>query len=185
MTGVQTCALPICKREALQIAPEARLAEEPERGGLWQKLRRGLTMTHTELVDKMSAAFQGRVTLDDATLEYLEEILISADLGVDTSLALVERVRANATRDQASSPARLRKLLADEMAGLLEELPRTPAPRLPRPAAPGAMGRPRLTLVVGVNGVGKTTTIGKLAKRQIDAGRSVVLAAGEDRKSVV
>jgi fused signal recognition particle receptor len=167
------------KREALQIAPEARLAEEPERGSLWQKLRRGLTMTHTELVEKMGAAFQGRVTLDDATLEYLEEILIAADLGVDTSLALVERVRANATRDQASSPARLRKLLADEMAGLLEELPGKASPRLARPATPGAAGRPRLTLVVGVNGVGKTTSIAKLARLAQRQGQRVMLAAGD------
>ncbi|HVR08470.1 MAG TPA: signal recognition particle-docking protein FtsY, partial [Thermoanaerobaculia bacterium] len=170
------------RREALAIAPEARLPEEPERAGLWQKLRRGLTMTHTELIEKMGAAFQGRVTLDDATLEYLEEILIAADLGVDTSLALVERVRNNATRDQASSPGRLRKLLADEMAGLLEELPARPAggrPRLAPKAAAGAGGRPRLTLVVGVNGVGKTTSIAKLARLAQLQGRRVMLAAGD------
>jgi fused signal recognition particle receptor len=167
------------KREALQIAPEARLAEEPERGSLWQKLRRGLTMTHTELVEKMSAALQGRVTLDDATLDYLEEILISADLGVDTSLALVERVRANATRDQASSPARLRKLLADEMASLLEELPRQPSPRLAHLVTPDAGRRPQLTLVVGVNGVGKTTSIAKLARLAQRQGQRVMLAAGD------
>jgi fused signal recognition particle receptor len=173
------------RRDALQIAPETRLPEEAERGGLWQKLRRGLTMTHTELVEKMSAAFQGRVTLDDATLEYLEEILIAADLGVNTSLALVERVRANATRDQAGSPARLRKLLADEMAGLLEELPTTrtaPSPRLARPATGGIIGgagRPQLTLVVGVNGVGKTTSIAKLARLAQRQGQRVMLAAGD------
>ncbi len=170
--------------EVLQIAPEARLPEEPEEGGLWQKLRRGLTMTHTELIDKMSAAFQGRVTLDDATLEYLEEILIAADLGVDTSLALVERVRKNATRDQAASPARLRKLLADEMAGLLEEMPRAGSP-LGRPSPPKAAGcpgghrPPQLTLVVGVNGVGKTTSIAKLARLAQRQGERVMLAAGD------
>jgi fused signal recognition particle receptor len=156
------------KRDTLEIAPEARPPEEPERGRLWQKLRRGLTMTHTELIEKMGAAFQGRVTLDDATLEYLEEILISADLGVDTSLALVERVRKNATRDQASSPARLRKLLADEMAGLLEEVPARTTPR-----------RPQLTLVVGVNGAGKTTSIAKLARLAQRQGQRVMLAAGD------
>ncbi|MBV8200359.1 MAG: signal recognition particle-docking protein FtsY [Acidobacteria bacterium] len=187
------------RRDALVIAPETRPPEEPERGGLWQKLRRGLTMTHTELAEKMSAALKGRATLDDATLEYLEEILIAADLGVETSLALVERVRANATRDQAASPARLRKLLADEMAGLLEELPaaRTaPSPRPARPAAGaagasgaagssgtvgaiGARGRPQLTLVVGVNGVGKTTSIAKLARLAQRRGQRVMLAAGD------
>jgi fused signal recognition particle receptor len=147
-------------------------------------------MTHTELVEKMSAAFQGRTTLDDATLEYLEEILIAADLGVETSLALVERVRANATRDQAASPAKLRKLLADEMAGLLEELPGTVGAtganraREARGAggaggAPGGRGRPLLTLVVGVNGVGKTTSIAKLARLAQRQGQRVMLAAGD------
>jgi fused signal recognition particle receptor len=177
-------------RDVLELAPEARLPEEAEPGGFWKKLQRGLTMTHTELIEKMSAAFHGQATLDDATLEYLEEILIGADLGVETALELVARVKKNATRDQASSPARLRKLLADEMAGLLEEMPRTPAPSAPRAAvgavaaagAVGAAGRrtaPQLTLVVGVNGVGKTTSIAKLARLAQRQGQRVMLAAGD------
>ena len=194
------------ERDVLELAPEARLPEEAEPGGFWKKLQRGLTMTHTELIEKMSAAFHGQATLDDATLEYLEEILIAADLGVETALELVARVKKNATRDQASSPARLRKLLADEMAGLLEELPRAPllqasqgsrASRTPParlapsvPPAPGAapaevraVGRrtaaPQLTLVVGVNGVGKTTSIAKLARLAQRQGQRVMLAAGD------
>jgi len=213
------------ERDVLELAPEARLPEETEAGSFWNKLRRGLTMTHTELIEKMSAAFQGQTTLDDATLEYLEEILIAADLGVETSLELVERVKRNATRDQSSSPARLRKLLADEMAGLLEELPRTPlvptsrtsrtsrtsaasrflqaSPGSPAsPASPGSQGSrrpgaahampsppatsarpagrvPQLTLVVGVNGVGKTTSIAKLARLAQRQGQLVMLAAGD------
>jgi fused signal recognition particle receptor len=171
------------KSATLELAPETRPQDEAEQRGFWQKLKRGLTMSHTELLDKMGAAFEGRVTLDDATLEYLEEILISADLGVDTSLALVERVKKNATRDQAASPARLRKLLADEMAGLLEEKPKAP----PRPAwgrptgGGGGAGRhrPTLTLVVGVNGVGKTTSIAKLARLAQRQGQRVMLAAGD------
>jgi fused signal recognition particle receptor len=180
------------ERDVLELAPEARLPEESEPGGFLRKLRRGLTMTHTELIEKMSAAFHGQATLDDATLEYLEEILIAADLGVETSLELVERVKSNATRDQASSPARLRKLLADEMAGLLEELPRTPlvpgsrASRSSRTtvAPPAwrssqASPAPQLTLVVGVNGVGKTTSIAKLARLAQRQGQRVMLAAGD------
>jgi fused signal recognition particle receptor len=199
------------ERDVLELAPEARLPEEAGPGGFWNKLRRGLTMTHTELIEKMSAAFHGQANLDDATLEYLEEILIAADLGVETALELVARVKRNATRDQASSPARLRKLLADEMAGLLEELPRRSlvpaAPRTSRtpPAAGGmagaapamsggaaegrtapagraaAAGRtaPQLTLVVGVNGVGKTTSIAKLARLAQRQGQRVMLAAGD------
>jgi fused signal recognition particle receptor len=191
------------RHDVLELAPEARLPEEAEQGRFWQKLRRGLTMTHTELIEKMGAAFAGQVTLDDATLDYLEEILISADLGVETSLALVDRVKKNATRDQASSPARLRKLLADEMAGLLEELPPAAARHSPMrqpsglsrirgslwsspPAAAGTLaGAPakalaaQLTLVVGVNGVGKTTSIAKLARLAQRQGQRVMLAAGD------
>jgi fused signal recognition particle receptor len=178
------------ERDVLELAPEARLPEETEPGGFWNKLRRGLTMTHTELIEKMSSAFHGQANLDDATLEYLEEILIAADLGVETALELVARVKSNATRDQASSPARLRKLLADEMAGLLEELPRRPlvpaASRTSRTPAvaggmPAAAGRtaPQLTLVVGVNGVGKTTSIAKLARLAQRQGQRVMLAAGD------
>jgi fused signal recognition particle receptor len=184
------------ERDVLELAPEARLPEEAEPGGFWKKLQRGLTMTHTEVIEKMSAAFHGQATLDDATLEYLEEILIAADLGVETALELVARVKKNATRDQVSSPARLRKLLADEMAGLLEELPRTPllqasqgsrmartplAPPSPPAARAAAAGRtaPQLTLVVGVNGVGKTTSIAKLARLAQRQGQRVMLAAGD------
>jgi fused signal recognition particle receptor len=168
----------------LELAPETRLPEDAEERGIWQKLKRGLTMSHTELIARMGAGLQGRADLDATTLEYLEEALIAADLGVDTSLALVERVKKNATREQAASPARLRKLLADEMAGLLEEAPgaaaRAAAQRAGGPApGSGRRGGPTLTLVVGVNGVGKTTSIAKLARLHQRAGLRVMLAAGD------
>jgi fused signal recognition particle receptor len=180
--------------EILELAPELRAPEEEEQRGFWQKLKRGLTMTHTELISKMSATLEGRAELDDATLEYLEEILIAADLGVETSMALVERVKRNATREQAASPARLRKLLADEMAGLLEEARGPVRPggggvaggagaglgaAVSASASAGRRGGPQLTLVVGVNGVGKTTSIAKLARLHQRAGQRVMLAAGD------
>jgi fused signal recognition particle receptor len=116
---------------------------------------------------------------------------VVSDLGVDTALELVARVKKNATREQASSPARLRKLVADEMAGLLEEIPWPRAGRgapAGRVAEVGAWGRqrgrtegaaPLLTLVVGVNGVGKTTSIAKLARLAQRQGERVMLAAGD------
>jgi fused signal recognition particle receptor len=158
------------KNDILELAPETRLAEEEEaQRGFWTKLKRGLFMTHTEIIDKMSSAMEGKVTLDDRTLEYLEEILIGSDLGVDTSLELVERVKKNATADQASSPQKLRKLLSDEIAELLRDAPK-----------PRVFGRgPLLTLVIGVNGVGKTTSIAKIAKRSLQDGNRVLLAAGD------
>jgi fused signal recognition particle receptor len=159
------------KNDLLVLAPETRLPEEDEgeQGSFWKKLKRGLFMTHTEIIDKVSDAMSNRVTLDDRTLEYLEEVLIGADLGVDTSLELVQRVRKNALKEQTTSAAKLRKLLSDEVADVLNEMPR-----------PRAFGRgPMLTLVVGVNGVGKTTSIAKLARRHQQKGERVMLAAGD------
>ena len=126
-------------------------------------------MTHTEIIDKVSDAMKNKVTLDDRTIEYLEETLIAADMGVETSLELVERVKKNALKEQTTSAAKLRKLLSDEVADLLAEMPR------PRPLGRG----PTLTLVVGVNGVGKTTSIAKLARRHLQQGERVMLAAGD------
>ncbi|HEX3554818.1 MAG TPA: signal recognition particle-docking protein FtsY [Thermoanaerobaculia bacterium] len=159
------------KHDVLELAPETRLPEEDEgeQGGFWKKLKRGLFMTHTELIEKVSDAMSNRVTLDDSTLDYLEEILIGADLGVDTSLELVERVKKNALKEQTTTAAKLRKLLSDEVADVLNEMPR-----------PRVFGRgPMLTLVVGVNGVGKTTSIAKLARRHQQKGERVMLAAGD------
>jgi fused signal recognition particle receptor len=163
-------AEPPKNQDLLELAPETRLPEdEEEQRGFWKKLQRGLFMTHTELIDKVSAAMSGKVALDERTVEYLEEVLIGADLGVETSLELVERVRKNALKEQTASASRLRKLLSDEVADLLVEMPR-----------PRVFGRgPMLTLVVGVNGVGKTTSIAKLARRHQQQGERVMLAAGD------
>jgi fused signal recognition particle receptor len=158
------------KNDILELAPEIRLPEdEEEKAGFWGKLKRGLFMTHTEIIEKVSAAVSDTVVLDDRTVEYLEEVLIGADMGVETSLELVERVKKNAAKEQITSATRLRKLLSDEIADLLAEMPR-----------PRVFGRgPMLTLVVGVNGVGKTTSIAKLAKRHQQQRERVMLAAGD------
>jgi fused signal recognition particle receptor len=158
------------KNDILELAPETRLPEEEtEQGGFLKKLKRGLFMTHTEIIEKMSSAMQGKVTLDEHTLEYLEEVLISADLGVETSLDLVDRVRKNALQEQVGSTQRLRKILSDEIAEILRDAP-----------VPRRFGRgPLLTLVVGVNGVGKTTSIAKLTRRAQQEGHRVVLAAAD------
>ena len=158
------------KNDILELAPETRLPEEePEEGGFLKKLKRGLFMTHTEIIEKMSSAMQGKVALDESTFEFLEEVLISADLGVDTSLDLVERLRKNALQEQVGSTQRLRKILSDEIAEILRDAP-----------VPRRFGRgPLLTLVVGVNGVGKTTSIAKLTRRAQQEGHRVVLAAAD------
>ncbi len=137
--------------------------------GFWSKLKRGLLLTHTELIEKVGAAVEGRATLDEETLEFLEEALVSSDLGVETSLELVGRVRRQIARGQSRDVGRLREILAAEMANLLAEAPPPPA----------RGGQTLVTLMVGVNGVGKTTTIAKLAQKARAEGETVLLAAGD------
>ena len=155
--------------EFLEMAREVEVADEGQRPGLWKKLKRGLFMTHTELLEKVNAAFEGRGVLDDETLEYLEEVLISADVGVEASLELVERVRDQVQKGGEKDVVRFRQLLVDEMALLLQDAPPPP------PRSPG----PLVTLMVGVNGVGKTTTIAKLARMAQQNGERVLLAAAD------
>jgi fused signal recognition particle receptor len=139
------------------------------RKGLWRKLKKGLFMTHTELLERFDAALAGRVVLDEESLEELEEILIGADLGVETSLALVEGIRGDMRRDEAVDPLRLRQRLADEIAVLLEDTV----------MAPAAGEERTVTLLVGVNGVGKTTSAAKLAHWHLLRDRRVLLAAAD------
>ncbi len=141
---------------------------EERRKGFWSKLKRGLTMTHTEIFDRISAAATGRAVIEEETLEDLEESLIAADLGVETTLELVDNIRSRVLSGQGGDVVRLREMLVDEVAVLLLDAPRL-APLPP----------PRVTLVVGVNGVGKTTSIAKLAKRSVEDGESVLLAAAD------
>ncbi len=153
--------------DRLELAPEAAPAAAKKKG-FWKKLQRGLLMTHTEMVDRVEAALEGRAVLDDQTLEYLEESLIASDLGVETSLELVERVKESVCPGEVKDLARLRGRLADEIAVLLLDAPR---------AAPGE--GPTVTLVVGVNGSGKTTSIAKLTRFYQHRGQRVLLAAAD------
>ena len=153
----------------LTLAPESALPE-PEGAGFWKKLKKGLFMTHTEMLDRLDAAVSGRAVVDEESLEYLEEALIATDLGVETALELVERIRADLRGYEGADVLRLREKLVDEMAVLLLD-----APQPPRLAA----GGPQLTLMVGVNGVGKTTSIAKLARRSQARGEKVLLAAAD------
>ncbi|MEM7052727.1 MAG: signal recognition particle-docking protein FtsY [Acidobacteriota bacterium] len=162
--------------DTLELAPERKLPDgEGEKKGFWKKLKRGLLMTHTEILDKMNAALEGRATLDEDTLEYLEEALISADIGVETSLELVERIKADVKAHQGADLLRLREMLVDEMSLLLLDAA-LPAGRKP---AESRSDGPLVTLVIGVNGVGKTTSIAKLARHAQGRGKKVLMAAGD------
>lgn len=153
--------------DRLELAPESRLETERKRG-FWSKLKRGLFMTHTELIERIDARIEGRGVLDEEALEYLEETLIAADLGVETSLQLVESLRRQVAAGSTSDAVALRRQLAELVAEMLAQVP-----------APPALAAPTLTLMVGVNGVGKTTTIAKLARFHQSRGEKVLLAAGD------
>lgn len=154
--------------DSLDLAPSAAPAEA-ESKGFWKKLKKGLFMTHTEFLERLDAAVIGRGVMDEETLEYLEESLIATDLGVGTSLELIERLKDSVRGNESTDVTRLRQLLVDEMAVLLMDAP--------RPAPPD--DRPVVTLLVGVNGVGKTTSAAKLARWHMDRGDKVLLAAAD------
>ena len=153
-----------------ELAPESSFPFETEKKGFWKKLKKGLFMTHTEILDRMDAAMAGRAVLDDETLEYLEESLIAADLGVQTSLELVEKIKDGVRPGETRDLFRIREILSDEVAILLLDAPTRRAERGEHPI---------VTLVVGVNGVGKTTTIAKLARYYTQRGERVIMAAGD------
>ncbi|WP_207710008.1 signal recognition particle-docking protein FtsY [Thermaerobacter sp. PB12/4term] len=138
---------------------------------IWSKLKAGLARTREQLAGRIRAVVQG-AALDEALFEELEAVLITADVGVATTQRLLERlrerVRAEGVRDAAAVPG----LLAEEMRGMLEAVA---AP----PAAPGRRAGPLVILVVGVNGSGKTTTVGKLAARYRQEGWKVVVGAAD------
>lgn len=158
----------MAEREALDIAPESSLPDDVKRS-FWGKLKRGLGMTHTELLERLGSAMQGRTVLDEESEEYLEEALIGADLGIETVMELMDQLRDHAKAFEGGDVVRLREVLVDEMSILLLDAPRPS----PRPAGP------TITLVVGVNGVGKTTTIAKLAYLGKQNGEKVLLAAAD------
>ena len=156
------------RSDSLDLAPAAVPPEEQSKG-FWTKLKKGLLMTHTEFLERLDAAVIGRGVVDEETLEYLEETLISTDLGVETSLALMERLKDTVRENDIRDVARLRKKLVEEMATLLLDVPRPPADD----------NRPVVTLMVGVNGVGKTTSAAKLARWSMQRGEKVLLAAAD------
>ncbi len=140
-----------------------------KKGGWLSRLKAGLTRSSRSLSEGIGGIFTKR-KLDDEALEELEELLITADLGVGTAAA-VSAALAKSRFDKEVSPDEVRAALADEVAKILEPVAR---PLVIDPAR-----RPHVILVVGVNGTGKTTTIGKLAARLRGEGRSVMLAAGD------
>lgn len=140
-----------------------------------EKLDQGLEKTKTSLFSKISKALVGKSTVDDDFLDELEEILVTSDVGVHTTLKIIERLQKRVSQDKYVGTGDLNKLLKEEIASLLEE---NNNDRLS--TFEDLQGKkPYVIMVVGVNGVGKTTTIGKLANQFKKAGQKVVLGAAD------
>jgi len=139
------------------------------------KLDKGLEKTKTNLFSKISKALVGKSTVDDAFLDELEEILVSSDVGINTTLKIIERIQKRVSADKYMNTSELNSFLKEEIAKLLEENNNDKLSTFENLQGK----KPYVIMVVGVNGVGKTTTIGKLANQFKKAGKNVVLGAAD------
>ncbi len=140
-----------------------------------ETLDKGLEKTKQSVFSKLTRAIAGKSKVDDEVLDDLEEILITSDVGVDTTLKIIERIETRVARDKYVSTSELNNILKEEITALLSENNTQDNDSWELPD----MGNPYVILVVGVNGVGKTTTIGKLAHQFKQAGKKVYLGAAD------
>ncbi|MBQ4206307.1 MAG: signal recognition particle-docking protein FtsY [Bacteroidales bacterium] len=140
-----------------------------------EDLNKGLEKTRTSVFDRISKAIIGKSTVDDEVLDNLEEILVTSDVGVDTTLKIIDRIQKRVARDKYVGTSELNKILKEEIAALLQENNSGDGSSFDLPEDK----KPYVIMVVGVNGVGKTTTIGKLAYNFKMAGKKVVLGASD------
>ena len=140
-----------------------------------ETLDKGLSKTKENVFSKLTRAIAGKSKVDDEVLDNLEEVLITSDVGVDTTLKIIERIEKRVARDKYVTTQELTTLLCDEIATLLTENNTEDAESFTVPEDK----KPYVIMVVGVNGVGKTTTIGKLAYQFKKAGKNVYLGAAD------
>jgi len=140
-----------------------------------QTLDKGLEKSKTSFFSKLTKAVAGKTKVDAEVLDNLEEILVSSDVGVNTTLKIIERIETRVANDKYLGTDELNQILRDEIAGLLSETKSGEEIEFTIPANK----KPYVIMVVGVNGVGKTTTIGKLAYQFKKAGHNVVLGAAD------
>ena len=140
-----------------------------------EDLDKGLEKTKENVFSRISKAIIGKSTVDDEVLDNLEEILITSDVGVETTLKIIDRIQARVARDKYVGTSELNTILKEEIMGLLQENESGDGTTFDIPADK----KPYVIMVVGVNGVGKTTTIGKLAYNFKKAGKKVVLGASD------
>ena len=150
------------------------LKDQPEQKQ--ESLNKGLEKTKDTFFSRLSKAVVGKDKVDDEVLDELEEILISSDVGVGTTVKIIERIEERVARDKYVSTSELNTILREEVAALLAE---NKSEDVKDFSIPQTVNKPYVILVVGVNGVGKTTTIGKLAAQYKGRGHNVVLGAAD------
>ena len=138
-----------------------------------ESLDKGLERSKESFFGKLGKAIAGKSTVDDEVLDNLEETLVSSDVGINTTLKIIERIQARVARDKYLGTSELDRILKEEIAGLLAETNTNQTFEIPQNK------KPYVLMVVGVNGVGKTTTIGKLSAQFKKSGKSVVLGAAD------
>lgn len=141
-----------------------------------ESLDKGVEKTRENIFSKMTRAMVGKDTVDDEVLDNLEEILVTSDVGVQTTIKIIKRIEERVKRDKYVSTSELNGIMRDEITHLLTENNSTDLAEF---TIPDTGGHPYVIMVVGVNGVGKTTTIGKLAYHFKKAGKKVMLGAAD------
>ena len=163
-------AAPVVQDSEPEVAEPLQPASEESKDGMFARLKRGLGRTSDNLVEGLGNLFLGRKEIDADLLEELESQLLMADVGVDATVAIIDNLTQRVSRKELTSTDALQRALREELLAILKPCEQP---------LDMAGNKPYVILMVGVNGVGKTTTIGKLAKRFQAEGKSVMLAAGD------
>lgn len=144
-----------------------------------ETLDKGLEKTKTSVFNKLSHAVVGKSTVDDDVLDNLEEVLVTSDVGVETTLKIIHRIEERVARDKYVGTSELNRILKEEICGMLAETESASSSSSESSPESSSDNTPYVILVVGVNGVGKTTTIGKMAWQFKQAGKKVYLGAAD------
>ncbi len=157
-------------KETEKASDQIQSAELDDKPNLFQRLKDGLSKTKKGIVDRVDNLVKSYRKIDEGLFEELEEILITADIGVQTTIEIVDDLKERVRTEKISEPVQIKTLLREKLINTLEGLPDSQISIEPSPA---------IILVVGVNGVGKTTSIAKMAYRFKNMGKKVLLAAGD------
>ncbi|WP_053124719.1 signal recognition particle-docking protein FtsY [Pseudomonas sp. P1.31] len=164
-------ATPVVPVEVVAEAPVEAPRTEESKAGFFARLKQGLSKTSASIGEGMASLFLGRKTIDDDLLDDLETRLLTADVGVEATTQIIQRLTQKVARKELADADALYKSLQAELAAMLKPVE--------QPLKIASQNKPFVILVVGVNGAGKTTTIGKLAKKLQLEGKKVMLAAGD------